>query len=823
MNAIKEYWGTLKLVTKFSLVLILVISFLLLALGRVVYVSRKNSQHNLTTDRMTSQVNDLYTILEVTHILKNEGAAASLANAEQLLNNAGIENTWEVLSALQANNNAQKYNLTAADIAFLESKISKLQFYQTGFAVVLDAKGNYVIHPTEKNKSMGNMNLFSEISRLKEGKITLHQTSANEEQIMYFRYYQPLDLYVGAVINTDEVINKPLAAIKYLVLISIFLGIILLSVVVKLLMKLISQPIAETAAMLEKMSLGITQQEHQTHRKDEIGLIYGLINRLISGLRNTAEFAIEIGKKNFEHPFTPMSDQDALGNALLNMRESLQKAALDEEVRKLEDEKRRWTNEGLAKFGEILRLNNDNMEVLSSNIIRNLVKYLKINQGGLFIANINVQGEKYLEMTACYAYDRQKFLKKSFEIGEGITGTCFQEGQTIYMKRLPENYISITSGLGDATPGFLLVVPLLLNEEVHGVIELASFHDFQKHEIEFVEKIGESIASTISGVKINMQTAELLEQSQQQSEEMRAQEEEMRQNMEEMQSTQEELQRRNEEMRSIQQNLSKEKALLYALLESSEDVIYFKDKDSKFLRVSNSILKNLGLKDQSEIIGKSDFDFTSHDVAMQKYEAEQEIIRTGKVLKLEEKDIGQGEERWVSTVKMPLKDEFGNNIGTFGVSRDITHNIKSLLKAEDLQKELELQQKTILKILNEIPQKIYLKDENLKFVFVNQAVANVYNDMTVERLIGTDDFDHYDKELAAQYASSDYEVIKTGEQTFEQIDYVKGEQRLVRSIKKPFYIDHMKQTGLLGMQTDITEIEALKKQLKQKDCEDLNV
>jgi methyl-accepting chemotaxis protein len=291
--------------------------------------------------------------------------------------------------------------------------------------------------------------------------------------MIFYRYFEPHNMYVAAVIDTNEVINQPLAAIRYLVGFSILIGILILALALKFLMRLISKPIEETSVILEQMSRGINKYELKTHRKDEIGTIFSLIDNLKTGLRNTAEFAIEIGKNNFEHPFNPMSNEDVLGNALLEMRESLKKAAEDDKMRKIEDEKRRWTNEGLAKFGEILRLNNDNMEVLSHNIIKNLVKYLNINQGGLFIATEDHTEEKFLEMTACYAFDRQKYLSKRIEIGEGITGTCYLEGQTIYLKQLPENYISITSGLGDATPGYLLVVPLKL---MIRFMELQSWH-----------------------------------------------------------------------------------------------------------------------------------------------------------------------------------------------------------------------------------------------------------------------------------------------------------------------------------------------------------
>jgi PAS domain-containing protein len=323
----------------------------------------------------------------------------------------------------------------------------------------------------------------------------------------------------------------------------VFGGIVIASIFVRM----ITKPVVYLRNILNMMGEGKIPSQQLNVSNDEIGEMGNALNFLIEGLKEKITFATEIGNGNFIHEFKPLSSDDTLGNSLLDMRESLKKANDEEEKRKIEDAKRNWATQGVAKFAELLRQNNDNLQELSFNIIRNLVSYLNANQGGVFIVNDDTASGIHMDLFACYAYERRKFLKKQIGKGEGLVGTCLQEGDTIFLTEVPNGYINITSGLGDSNPRCILIVPLKLNDEIYGVIELASFKVLEPYQIEFVEKVAESIASTISTVKINIRTTELLHQSQEQSEEMRAQEEEMRQNMEEMHATQEEMERKETE------------------------------------------------------------------------------------------------------------------------------------------------------------------------------------------------------------------------------------------------------------------------------------
>ncbi|HTH54774.1 MAG TPA: GAF domain-containing protein [Cyclobacteriaceae bacterium] len=299
--------------------------------------------------------------------------------------------------------------------------------------------------------------------------------------------------------------------------------------------KSIVEPIVKIKNIIIALGQGKLVNVKAEDRHDEIGEMTLAMSNFTTGINSKTKFAEQIGKGNYNEDFQLLSDEDVMGRALLEMRDNLKQNAKEEH-------RRRWTTQGLAEIGSILRAQTKNTGELYDNIIRFVVKYLEANQGGLFFLENN--GSSYLELMACYAFERKKYLERKVEIGEGLLGQCVLEQQSIYMIDIPKNYIRITSGLGDSPPSCLFIVPLKVNEEVQGVMEIASLKEFEPYQREFIEKLGENIASTILSAKISERTTTLLQQSQQQAEEMKAQEEEMRQNMEELSATQEEMSRK---------------------------------------------------------------------------------------------------------------------------------------------------------------------------------------------------------------------------------------------------------------------------------------
>lgn len=415
----------------------------------------------------------------------------------------------------------------------------------------------------------------------------------------------------------------------------------------------ITKPINYLRDIIDRLGKGDLVKIDKTQlANDEIGDMAKSLSDMTEGFGEITVFAENIGDGRYDSEFKPLSESDMLGNALLEMRANLKKVAE-------EDKKRNWSTSGLAKFGDILRSYNDNFQKLSDEIISNLVKYIGANQGALFIIENNdlSSEEEYMELAACYAWDKKKFLEKKIYKGEGLSGQAWIEGDIIYLTEVPENYVSITSGLGEANPRSVLIVPLKLNDEVHGVIEMASFKEYEEYEVEFVERIAESIASTISSVKVNERTQKLLEESTMMTEQMRAQEEEMRQNMEELQATQEKIERDQLDRES------REKIVLSgtALLELNKSFI---------IRSANNVCKKVFGYTPSELEGRmlKDMMINSSDLTQIKEEATADSFWNG-VLKMKDRS-GKELNLLVSAGQVP--DSINNDLMYVIYAKDIT-------------------------------------------------------------------------------------------------------------------------------------------------------
>ena len=150
-----------------------------------------------------------------------------------------------------------------------------------------------------------------------------------------------------------------------------------------------------------------------------------------------SNYTDQLGNGNLEGQLSFDGEEDKLGTSLNNLKNILINRREEEVTRMKEDEIRNWSTHGVALFNDILRMDNDNLEKLCLNIIRNIIQYLSANQGGIFLID-KEEESTYLDLVAAYAFDRQKFLKKRIGMGEGLAGTCALEKKTILLGKIPD-------------------------------------------------------------------------------------------------------------------------------------------------------------------------------------------------------------------------------------------------------------------------------------------------------------------------------------------------------------------------------------------------
>src|SRR6056297_1153559 len=574
------------------------------------------------------------------------------------------------------------------DLKGFQKIIKKIHPFKDSYALLLSNNGTISAHPNDENLGKSIKKLYPDLTqknklleKIKKGEAFSfnHQNQKNNKHYYSFapvNIDKVSDPWFVAIVVPNDVIKQKANSIFITALIVGIVGLALLFTVIWTIAKNISAPIENITGILKKLARGHIEDSMKTKAStnDEIGEMTVALNTSIEELNKKADFANSIGEGNLRSEFNVLSNEDRLGKSLINMRDSLKKAQEEEEKRKIEDEKRRWVNEGLAMFADILRQNNDNLEELSYEIIKNLVEYLGANQGGIFVLNDEDQDNVVYELKAAYAFNRRKYREKQIKPGESLVGTCALEKETIYMTEVPQDYIRITSGLGDSNPDSILIVPLKMEEDVLGVAEIASFKKFEKYQIEFVEKVGETIASTLSSVRVNIRTSQLLEKSQQQAEEMSAQEEEMRQNMEELKATQEEAARREQELKGMVEAI--DNFLLKAETNTEGELI-----------TGNDLFLNTFGYNKNEISEKNIESLIHKDEVAEFRKMWNKVLQGNDQSKVIKAITKENEALWLISSLTPIRDKEDNIIKVLYIGLDHTDSEKEKIKLkEQIQK-----------------------------------------------------------------------------------------------------------------------------------------
>jgi PAS domain S-box-containing protein len=269
--------------------------------------------------------------------------------------------------------------------------------------------------------------------------------------------------------------------------------------------------------------------------------------------------------------------------------------------------------------------------------------------------------------------------------------------------------------------------------------------------------------------------------------------------------------------KKAEEALEKEQFLINALMNNLADYIYLKDLEGRFIRINKSHSQVLGLDNPDQAIGKTDFDFLpkEHSHSQQAFDDEMAVIRTGKTLNKEEEILLKDNTKiWVLATKLPLRNRDGNIIGVFGISRDITEQKK-------LENALLVKQLLLEGIIGNIPDQIYYKDRNSKFVLCNTPVALLAGCSSEKDLIGKSDFDFHPHDMAEQYFKDEQTLMEKGEKFLDHEEQIlnkkTGELRWNLSSKVPVKDADGKVIGLAGINRDITERKKAEEEIKLKN------
>jgi GAF domain-containing protein len=258
------------------------------------------------------------------------------------------------------------------------------------------------------------------------------------------------------------------------------------------------------------------------------------------------------------------------------------------------NEQSRWHDAGISKFNELLNQQFNSQHELFEKFVSMLARYVNANQVAVFVVQDISDPDSKIVQEACYAYDRKKYNQKTFDRGENLVGQAMLERSTIFLTNVPQFYTKITSGLGEATPGCILIVPLQDEKNCVGAIELASFKKFTEQEVRFIEHLSKSLTASILNIKQTEILKELIAKATLAQNSVKEKDEEIRQQMEELQATNEQMNRKSLEVEQMSAELTKKNEEILKIREQEKELLESKleaQKNSYELIISRLKLK----------------------------------------------------------------------------------------------------------------------------------------------------------------------------------------------------------------------------------------
>jgi signal transduction histidine kinase len=325
-------------------------------------------------------------------------------------------------------------------------------------------------------------------------------------------------------------------------LVVLILNVIAVLLVVMLVLTNIRRLLASLKESAELIALGQSGSSLRITTRDAIGKLAESIHFIDINNVQLAQTAAEIGKGNFDVEVEPRSDNDMLGNAIVNMKNDLQ-------AFRRENEKKIWIQNGISLINDSVR-GEKNVSDLTDSSLSALADYLKVQAALYYVAENNI-----LYFSAGYAVSNSEVVTRSFNVGETLAGQAAKDKQIKVLSDVPASYVKISSATGDAAPRQITIIPLIHNDMLEGVIELASLKPLGAADMDLIKAATPVLAISLQVGQNRTKLKELLEETQAQSEELQSQHSELENLNAELEMQSQKLQASEEELRVQQEEL----------------------------------------------------------------------------------------------------------------------------------------------------------------------------------------------------------------------------------------------------------------------------
>lgn len=519
-------------------------------------------------------------------------------------------------------------------------------------------------------------------------------------------------------------------------------------------------------------------------------------------ITQNALFAKSIGEGEFNTiSMNKLNDNDLLTKSLLIMRKNLIKTADKEAAEK-------WVNEGREIISDELRKNRSFTE-MPINLLKVIIEYTGLIQGSFFVFD---EEDGKLKCVATHAYNRRKFISQEFAIGQGLIGAAAFEKQSIYRTEIPDDYATITSGLlGEKKPGSILIVPLMSEEKVQGVLEVANIADYIDETVKnLLELAGPIIGQILFNLKVNIRTEKLLAEAQMLTEELRENEEELQQNAEEMRMTHEELEKTNLELEKQVKKVEASKTRLHSLLLNASEVISVFNEQGKVVYESPSSEKIFGYR-QDEVIGTQGLKRVSREhVNLVRDNFTYLLNNPFKTVRYSFKYIHkEGHEIWV--------EAFGRNMLKNEAIQGIIYNIRDITLQRNAERD-RLMKSQMQALSENSPDMIMRLSTERNFLYINPQSEKYIGISILEdsdKNIFETSLESEIKEIIDSYISEVMATSAIKEGEFE-IHGPSG-NLIINLTAIPEFNDEKELDSVLIIGHDLTNIKQIEREIKDKN------